>query len=377
MDSAIGILLSDGWAYVAIWLYLFGAVVLESSRGISQWKRIVALGTMWLFTLFIGLRWQTGTDWSSYKTLFDGLETSWSFLLNVYHFDLGYVLFNGLVKLFTDSYTVFLLINSFITIWVLWRLIRRVSPYPNISWFFFYSAFMISQFMGSNRRMMAMVFLLWAFYWLYERRRTGFFLLVGLAFLFHRSAIVGLGALLIPFDMWKRRRVVLALLCCLVVGLLQVPAKVVDMLSGALAGFTGNPLIEKLVFYNETGDQHLVSSMGSLVIQTVLALGKRCVFLMFYFYVAGRNNIDRLTGWFFNIYIVAFSGYLLFVGSFFQMLTAYFALIEVLLLGRMYGFTDVKTKQVALVVIFLYSFAQLLSALNVYPDLYMPYRSVL
>ena len=125
-------------------------------------------------------------DWNrlglSYKELFDSLELHWSFLINVYHFDIGYVLFNAAVKLFTENYTLFLLINSFLTIYVLYRLLIKISPYPNLSLLVFYSTFMIAQFMGSNRRMMAMVFILWSFYYLYQQQKRSYVLMLILAF---------------------------------------------------------------------------------------------------------------------------------------------------------------------------------------------------
>lgn len=168
MLEAIEILLSQGTVYVIIYIYLFCLALLESSQYFSLFKRETVLFSSYILLLFIGLRWETGTDWLSYKELFDSLELHWSFLINVYHFDIGYVLFNAAVKLFTENYTLFLLINSFLTIYVLYRLLIKISPYPNLSLLVFYSTFMIAQFMGSNRRMMAMVFILWSFYYLYQ-----------------------------------------------------------------------------------------------------------------------------------------------------------------------------------------------------------------
>lgn len=366
-------LFTDGWLYVLLYVGLFGFVLFESSKQYSQLSKPMAWFVMVIMTLFIGLRWETGTDWGPYKELFDFIELDWTFLINVYHFDVGYVLFNGFVRLFSDNYTVFLLINAFVTIYILYRLVIKISPYPNLSLFLFYSAFMLAQFMGSNRRMMAMVFILWGFYYLYERRKLAFAIMIALAFLFHRSSLICFVVLFVPRNIFSIQKTVVVLFLSLIIGLLQLPAKLIGVAGAVLSTVTNNPIVEKMLFYSETGDEHLATSTGSLVLSTILAVAKRSVFLIFYFYVMRKNDIDRLTQYIFNIYIFGFAGYLMFVGSFFQMLTTYFALVEVVLLGRMYSYTAGKAKIVILMIIFAYGFVQMLSALNVYPELYMPY----
>ena len=156
----IKILCTEGYIYLILFFYLWCNVILESSIQTSQYKNYFFIISSTILALFIGVRWETGTDWTPYKDLFDTLQLDWSFLFNIYHFDIGYVLFNAFIKLFTENYTIFLICNSSITIFLLSKLIIKISPYPNLSLLFFYTNFMIAQFMGSNRRMMAMVFIL-------------------------------------------------------------------------------------------------------------------------------------------------------------------------------------------------------------------------
>lgn len=347
--------------------------LLESSKYFRPYRKQLCLISTWLIIVFIGSRWCTGTDWNSYKELFDTLELDWTFLVNVYHFDFGYVLFNAIVKIFTDNYTLFLLINSFVTIYSLGRLLQKTSPYPSLSLFVFYSAFMIAQFMGSNRRMMAMVFILWSFYYLYERRKLAFVIMISLAFLFHRSALICLLALFIPREIISIKKTISMLLFSLFIGLLQLPAKMIELAGNILSVIVNNPIVEKMVFYSETNDEHLATSTGSVFISTTLAVVKRSVFLAFYFYIIRHNILDKFTQYLYNIYIIAFCGYLFFIGSFFQMLTAFFALVEIILISRMYSYVNERTKIILLSIIFLYSVLQLLNALNVYPELYFPY----
>lgn len=364
---------SYGITYVVLFLYLFVIAIFDSSKQLHRVSHIFAFISMVVLSLFIGLRWETGTDWLPYKLLFDDLELNWSFLLDVYHFDLGFVLFNGVVRLFSDNYTVFLVANASITIYLLCKLLCRWSPYPNISLFIFYPAFMIAQFMGSNRRMMAMVFLLWAIYYLWNNKKKAYYLLVGLAFLFHRSSIIALILLFVPREIISNRKVIILLSLSLIVGISQLPFKLIEEFGNALSSVVSHPLVTAMTYYSETNENHIISSTGSIVIQSILAICKRSIFLIFYFYILKKNEVDKLTGYIFNIYILGFVGYLFFIGTFFQILTAYFALIEVILISRMYGYTNSKTKFVFLSLTLLYGIVQMISALNVYPDLYMPY----
>ena len=366
----------QGSLYVILLIYLWIVTVLESSYELSKWKRILCITNFVILSLFIGLRWETGTDWFPYKELFDTIELSWKFLLDIYHFDLGYVLLNAAVRIISDNYTVFLIINSGITIYFLTKLILKISPRPNLSLFFFYPTFMVAQFMGSNRRMMAMVGLLWAFYFLYLNKKKIFYILVSIAFMFHRSSVFGCVALFIPRKSFKIKTILLLLLVSFIIGQAELPAKILAFLGEILSSFISHPLVEKLVFYSEEGEEHIAIAASSLFIATLLAILKRSVLLLFYFYTIKKYQIDKLTQYIFNMYICAFAGYLMLVGSFFQMLTAYFALIEIILVARMFYYHRSRVKLLLFMILLIYGFIQMGNALNVYPELYMPYISI-
>lgn len=90
-------------------------------------------GWVFIFILFKGLRWDTGTDWSQFYTCFE--NSQWSNIFSYYRYghgtelmEFGYVFLNVLIKTFLPHYTFFLLItNAFILI-VFARLIRKYIP---------------------------------------------------------------------------------------------------------------------------------------------------------------------------------------------------------------------------------------------------------
>lgn len=366
-------MLNKGIAYLFLFIYLWIMTILESSCQVSKYKHYLFIISSIILALFIGFRWETGTDWGSYKGLFDSLELNWSFLFNVYHFDIGYVLFNALIKLFTDNYTVFLILNSAVTIFFLSKLINRVAFYPNLSLLLFYTNFMLAQFMGSNRRMMAMVFVLWIFYYIYNKKKKASYVALGTAFLFHRSSIINIVGYFIPRNAFSLKKVFVVLFISCIIGSLQIPAKLVEMMGNILSVFVNNPIVEKMVYYSENGEEQLVSGTGNLIVATILAVIKRSIFLSFYIYVFRKYKVDTLTQFFYNIYVIGFAGYLFFIGSFFQILTAYLAFTEIILIGRIYAYINRKIKILFCLSVFLYGFFQILNALNVYPELYLPY----
>lgn len=371
--NIINYLLIDGHEYLLLFFFLIMNTIIESSKGLKKYKYILFYFSSIILACFIGFRWETGTDWEPYKELFDSIQLNWTFLFNVYHFDIGYVFFNALIRIFTDSYTIFLIFNSGITIFLLAKIILKISPYPNLSLLFFYTNYMIAQFMGSNRRMMAMVFCLWLFYYVYQNNKKSSYISLGSAFLFHRSSIIGILTYLIPHKIISIKKTLLLLTISLLIGILQLPAKCVEITGSILSTFMNNPLIEKMVFYSENNEEHLIYGTGNLIISTILAVAKRSILLIFYFYIIKKNKIDDTTSYLYNIYIIGFIGYLSFIGSFFQMLSAYFTFVEILLIGKIYSYTTGKIKIVFCFLLCFYGLFQMMNALNVYPELYMPY----
>lgn len=370
-------MLESAQSYIILLFYLLGIVWLECSKGYSRYKNIFLLISTLIIILFIGTRWETGTDWDGYKNLFDTLKLDWTFFLNVYHFELGYVLFNALVKLFTNNYTLFLLINAGLTIGLLSILIKKVSYYPNVSILLFYSNFVIAQFMGSNRRMMAMVFVLWMFYFFSINKYKKGYIWLLFAVLFHKSSIITFFAKFIPKKAFSIKSTIYLLMISLIIGVTGIPQLLLDKLLSIFSSVSGFEILNQITMYSDNAEEHMQNGTGSLLISSILAVGKRGIFLAFYSYLIKKNKVDKITSYFYNIYIVSFSGYLVLVGTFFQMLTSFFTFIEVLLIGRLFIYTNARMKLIFCSLIGLFALMQIANALNVYPDLYLPYKSIL
>ena len=366
----------EGKIYLFFFLWFFVLAILEVSKDLKPYRNLLAFSSFLLLAFFTGLRWETGTDWLSYKELFDTLELNWTFLLNVYSFDIGYVVLNAIVRFFNDDYTFFLLVDSFIAVGIVFWFLKKHSTNTNISFFVFYNAFFVAQFMGSNRRMISLGAGLFVFYFVYEKKYKKYLVWQTLAFLFHRTSVLLFLTWFIPRNRFTSKQVLTILIVCLIIGIPQLPFKIVGILGETLSSFSSNSIIEKMLFYSENSENVIPENTNPLILMT-LSVIKRSVFISFYFYVIYKNKgvLDSLSDYFFNIYIVGFAIYLLFNGSpIFQMLSTYFTFIEIALIGRFWGYTEVRTKFIFLGILLLYGFFQLLSSLNTYPELYIPYK---
>lgn len=379
MVDVIQKLFGEGFIYLFVFLILFLLTVIESVKEFNKYRYVTATVSIIFLVFFTGFRWETGTDWASYHELFQNVDVSFGdlFLLQLYSFDFGYVTLNILVKYFTDSYTVLLLLDSFIALGIVYFFIKKYSPNPNISLFVFYNAFFVAQFMGSNRRIIALGLALFAIASVIKKANFWFF--QGTAFFFHKSSIVAIIAKLLPEERFSSKKILAILCISLLIGILQIPFKMLELISGALSSFSGFSVIDKLSTYT-LESENVVLGNRDPVVMMFLSIIKRCVFLVFYLIIIykKKGKLDLISDYFLNIYIVGFSLYLLLNGSeVIQVSSSYFTFIEIVVIGRFWNYADKKDKLVFLPVLFFYGFFQLVSSLTAFPELYIPYKTFL
>lgn len=91
--------------YISIYAIIWFLAILTSFK---IKKRIyITILTLFIIICFQGCRWRTGSDWQPY---FECFEVSNVYKVNYVEF--GYYWYNRIVRYFTDSYSIFLLIQS-------------------------------------------------------------------------------------------------------------------------------------------------------------------------------------------------------------------------------------------------------------------------
>lgn len=331
-----------------------------------------------VFTLFIGLRWEIGTDWGPYKEFFESPSTNISNLFRIYHFDIGYSLWNILIKNVVNDYSFFIFTTTLVTILFLTHFVNKYSPYPSISLFIFYVSYMLPHFIGGVRRAIALVAVLF-FLATLAKKKIGklavTFLII--AFLFHRTALICVLALFVPKHLLKISTYCLFLIICIAFGAMQLPILIVKLLGEFLANQLGlsGALVEKMIFYGLYAKDSIPENVN-IVKLTSMALIKRSFFVVF-FYIYIRKSTNTLGPFFFNLYVTSIGLYTCFIGfPVLQVLSTYFALVDIILVAICLSLTTYSNRLIYLCILFLYGVMQLNTALAPYPELFLPYKSV-
>lgn len=358
--------------YIILYGLLLSAIFLDRDDISPDKKKLVLKSFVILFTLFRGLRWNTGTDWESYLAVFEeaGWDTIFSLVHDVGFMEPGYVLLNVLVKSLGGNYTVFLLLTNFFLLFSYYRFSLWVSSRP--IWTFVVLLFTVSFF--PVRQTLAVGLVLLSFQYLLQRQGWKYVLLVLGASLIHTSAIVCL-----PFYYFLRARIpgwlfVGAFIFCSFILNDNLQYTLMSFVIGKIP-FVGDTVMSRLTIYMELTKEALVERNEYL--SNLLLL----LFILLFTYLkkqiplplAAKYNL-LYTMYFYSIVISTFfknnMQELGRIGNYFSL--SFPALFSVLMMWAMQW-----NKAAAYTFFIAYMLYKLNILLNgYYPDLHVPYYSV-
>lgn len=374
MFGTLSLLITDGFIYLFVFLVLFVFATLDV-RGISKKgknKRLL-FGICVLFFI-TSLRWQTGCDWEPYLELFKEVD-KYKQLSEIYHFDYGYILENYIVKLFTNSYTILLLVNSFIVFFCLYKIIKRESRYPSLVLYLFYCVYFPIHIMGGNRRAVAIVLSMFFILFLYEKTYKKSLLCIVPAVAFHKSAIVTALAWFVPRALFKHKTILLILAGALFLGVSNLITQLINLM-GELAGV--GSVVDLLMFYSDEGESAEYSKDVHSFMSTIVGFVKRCLVLLYVFIALRKKSATEKDSYLINLYLLSIVIYMAFTeAGVLQVMSLYFAIFDLFLFDRFLPLYGKKYRGVLLLLFFFYGMMQLLNNLGVYPELYMPYKSII
>ena len=156
--------------------------------------RLTLLAILPIFLLFV-LRYKyVGVDTIGYVRFFQYEVRKFSFveLLNkdLMRVEIGYRIYVKFISLFTDSYTIYFLINGIVIFGTLLRFSTKYTQNPFVFLFLFITLGTYSFVETGLRQALAMMVCLWAIDFIKDKKLIPFILLVILAYLFHKSAIL-------------------------------------------------------------------------------------------------------------------------------------------------------------------------------------------
>lgn len=334
----------------------------------SKAKRAMLFIAFFIFVTQVGLRWETATDWNSYRNHFEQEHTWESLLLNAaIGFEIGYGIFVWFVHAISENYTVFLFIHALVFYLLIFKAVNRLSHYKIITLMLFY-AIMIG-FTGSNRQLLAIAICLSSLTYAIDKQLKRFLLCIFIAALFHTSALLFSIYYLLNRDL-KRYTILILITFSIFIGFSSVPSSVF----GGIAGIFGETFRFKAEFYLDDSNHGPddLSVFGLIRRILVLFIG-----LCLYRPIIRRAPIFRV---FFNGYLMGLIFYFMFANSLLVLVSRgslYFSVMEAFILASVpVALKDDLSKKIALGALFLYSIIAFYQSINTYPDLFIPYKGI-
>lgn len=358
---------------IAFVLFIYASLSLDTFANRLGYARFFNRTLFFLLGFLLvclgGFRWLTGSDWNAYYHYFNDLNT-WKEYNNG-TFEIAYTFLNFLVKCVSSDYTAFLLVQAFICVSLKLAVIKKLSFAYGLCLFLYYCYTVGDIF--AVRQTLAISILIFSILSIQKKNWKKFVFLTLLATSIHNTSIVWLIAYPIYWKKFSQMQIYKIFAICFIIGLIsgKLYSTVIPIIVSPFS--TRIRLIGKLVVY-ATG-----FSSSSFSIATVLSLVKRLIFLPLFLYCRKKYPHDKTYNGIFNIWMGGTCIYLLFSNSLnvFQRMTTPFILLEFILLPYIIRIERKKYfKPIVFFLICAYAVTKLVSALNAYPDLYIPYYSI-
>lgn len=318
--------------------------------------------------LFAGLRWETGTDWIPYYENF--LEPD-----NRSDFEIGYSCYVSVVRFFTDSYTIFLLLTSAIPIFLVYYGCKKVIGKDRhntllLALLMFYSYYYLGSFLGAERRIIAIGLSFLALSIYINGKTWCALLLIFFASLFHVSSLF---TVFIFLSRWIsiRSLVIIFFTLAVIFPLFHYMSAIVN----SLIDYVPIDLFKmKLIEYTQNAQNYGEFNFAGAVKRVFIIAMLLCVF---YF---DKYRFDEKVFTLLKVYILGGALYLILspISAMFSVLTIYLTISEILLIPIVITQTRLFIKAPFFYLIFIvYLMSQTYSILNSYPDLFYPYIDVI
>lgn len=331
-------------------------------------KIIMKYSALLILVLEVGLRWETGTDWNAYLSHFESIEGLNSTSPFTTGFEYGYNIFVWGIKLFSRSYTFFLLIHALIYYFLIFKSFIYFSKNMYLTLMLFYALFM--GLMGSNRQLLGLAICMVSLIYLFKDKKYKFFILVFVAALFHTSSLIFLVFYFLKNKL-KPSIIFLLLLISFYIGQSGLSTIIFSSLGNVIGGVSADKTSAYIEFANSNIVDEKLSMFGII---------KRIILLTLFF--CFRNKLSEKVPYYnllFNGYFVGILFYLIFSKSLLVMISrgsVFFNIMEAFLLVNLIILIDKKYRAYYFIVLTLVSFIYLIQSISSYSDLFLPYKGL-
>lgn len=171
-------------ALIVIWALIFNI------GKKTKLKKFIFVGICFLQMFLISAyRYRVGNDYSMYAVGFIKMSMSGFTEMSYEDWEIGYVLFNKIIGVFTDNPAVFVWISSLVIFIGPAYLVARYSSNPFVSMFMYVNLYLFYLDMNFIRQAFAMSIMCFAYGFLVNRKFWRFLLLVAIAATFHLTVI--------------------------------------------------------------------------------------------------------------------------------------------------------------------------------------------
>lgn len=331
---------------------------------ISRIKKYLAIFSFAVVVLQLGLRWEMGTDWEPYYDHYLGINRVKDFKYFP-QYDTGYQLTVLFVKKLFNSYSTYLILNSALFYFLIFKFYSNSTPYFFIAILLMYVSFI--GLWGANRQLIALGFVLLSIYFLFKKNYRFYGLAIIIAFLFHSSSLFAL-----IYFFFNRRfttpYIFIFLGICFLIGRTSLPMTLFSSF-----GNLSDLARDKAEAYRLNSE--VMGAAGYSMVGVI----KRILFFGLFLY--GRQKIAQKYpqyNLYFNGYVFGLGVYLFFTDTLSVMTSRgslYFNIMEPLLLS--FQALYIKNKVIStIVIVFLaiLGFMMFKQSISIYPEAFIPYK---
>lgn len=358
-------------SYVLIFLVLSILAIVEEYAKPAQRNWLFPISILLIGT-FQALRWETGTDWIPYHDFF--IHSNSSFHREESGFEWGYTWLNQCIRYFTDSFTVFLLVECFLNLFFIAWFAKgmRENKCMILLISFCLAVFPIRYTLASN-------IILCSYKYIIKKKIIPFIILFILAFSIHRSVIVFFPVYFLVRKQYPSTILVIVYLAAIILGLLteMTFGNVVQLIS-LFYGQIGESFQNKLDAY-VTGD--IPEYAMRTPIQLLLSYANSIFFILLFCYYRSKFFVgNSMYNVLLNLYVLGLSFNRIFLQLIpdFSRLTSLFAggfpIMVLMIINR----HNHRIKMLLLLLLVAYYYLKLQDASfgGFYSDLFVPYYSV-
>ncbi|MGV0969250.1 EpsG family protein [Empedobacter sp.] len=329
------------------------------------------------FFIFLGgVRWNTGTDWNAYLYGFNALK-KYSNISEYKFFEWGFSYLNYLIKSLTNSYTIFLLIFTFLKVYFKFKILIN-KEFINYSLFslFMYYCYSNGDIL-STRQALAVSITFFSTLFLISNNRLKFFSTVFIAFLFHKSAIFFGFAYFIYYKEFSKKILISSFLSSMIIGLILLQMNVSDFLINI-------PIISKISMFQDKIEAYSNSGQvtyGAIDSTTTIILGYLKKVFVILPILLNLNLFKKNKVMLGLVNILVFGSIIYFilgaVSSEFKRINGFFEIYEILLVPYLiYNIKYIKLRFLLIVLYLVYSFTRMYSGFSMFWDLIDPFYTI-